>query len=121
MTAFADMFADQWETSMMTVHGETLTYITEAGATHTLTGMFVPRQDANEMDATWEVQARQAEAHIEKSLMTAITFTPGGDTITAGGVKYACIERDEGNGAVYRFLCERADLEAINHRGRTGY
>jgi hypothetical protein len=121
MTAFADMFADQWESSMMTMHEKTLTYITAAGNTYTRAGMFSPRKNANEMDATWEVQARQAEVYIEKSLMAAITITPGSDTITAGGVKYAVIEHDPGNGAVYRFLCERADLEAINHRGRAGY
>lgn len=118
MTTFADQFATQWPV-MISYHGETVTYITAAGATHSLTGMFVPRQNANEMDATWEVQARQAEVYVDVTSMAAITFTPGGDTITAGGVKYAVLERDTGNGAVYRFLCERVDLQSVNHRGRS--
>jgi hypothetical protein len=121
MTIFADMFATQWNASMMSYHGETLTYITEAGTTYTLTGMCVPRKDENQMDVTWEVQARQAEIYIDAASMSAITFTPGGDTITAGGVKYAALERDTGNGAVYRFLCERADLQSVHHRGRSGF
>ena len=118
MTTFADIFATQWAT-ITGVVGETVTYTDAAGSDTTHTAVVIPRQDAQDLEANWEVRARQAEVHIDASSVAAITFTPRVDTITsAGGVTYTVLERNEGNGAVYVYQCERSEVESIALRGR---
>ena len=116
-TPFADLFASQWPL-MLATHGESVTYTDALGAGHIVTAMFVPRHEDMALDNSWETRARQAELYVDVDSLSGVTCTPRQDTITARGVVYTVMERDEGNGAIYRYLLERQEVEAVQGYGR---
>jgi len=117
MTQFSDLYLAQWPV-MLGNFGEPAVYADASGAEHDVTAVVSPRSDAHALDVTWETQLRQAEILIAADELAEVSFTPRTDTITARGVTYTAMERDDHNGAVYRFRCERDDIDAVSLRGR---
>ena len=118
MTTFADLFISQWPL-LLAQFGETVTYTDASEDTHSVTAIVVPRQGTQPLDATWEELAKQAEVYIDADSVSDVTYTPRVDSITtAGGVTYIELDRPEGNGAIYRYVCERADVEGVQAYGR---
>jgi hypothetical protein len=116
-TSFAAAFAANWP-SVTAAFGESITYTDADNKSVTASGVVVPRSDTGDLETGWEVRARQVEVHIAMSALTGITFTPRIDTISARGITYTVMESVTDNGAVYRFLCEREEVDAVRGRGR---
>jgi hypothetical protein len=116
-TLFAALVETQWPI-MLAAHGESVTYTDADDDDVSVNAIITPRVEKNELDVTWDVQARQVEILIAADDLEGITFTPRVDTITARGVDYTITERVDHDGVIYRFLCERADLVNVQHRGR---
>lgn len=117
MTIYADMFAEQWP-QMEALISEAMVYADAAGTETAITGTFNQRTESSNLDDTWNVLARQCEIWITATELAGITITPRQDSILARGISYSVIERRPGNGAVEILLCERPDLEGVQHRGR---
>ena len=96
---------------------EAVVYTPGTGSPVNLTVIPIPGGDLNEMDASAEVRVRRCDFLVQMEDVALVTYTQGVDTITrANGVEYTVIERDVREGAVYRYLCDRVDLQGIQHR-----
>ena len=116
---FARQIATNWPI-MEAAFGDTATYTEGDGTETSVTVIPNLRTQGIELDVTWEVAAGQAEIAIAAASAPA-TYEAGVDTITLNGAVWAVLERVAGAGAVYVYLCEKRELQAVNHRGRTGY
>jgi hypothetical protein len=98
---------------------EAVVYTPATGSAVNLSVIPIPGGDLNEMDATAEVRVRRCDFLVKMEDVALVTYTQGRDVITrANGVAFSVLERDVGEGAVYRYLCERRDLEGVQLRGR---
>ena len=103
---------------MQGAYGISAVYTDSASATTTVTAIVTPRQDGESLSDSHEIRAKLADVYIDADSVTSITFTPRVDTISAGGVTYTVLSRDDGNGAVYRYECERETVNDISLRSR---
>jgi hypothetical protein len=116
MSLFASMIDKNWPV-MLTSHGQSSVYTSANGTTTTLTVIATGKPEALSLDDTWETAARQIEVHAAVSDAPA-TFTPREDTITLNGIVYTVLERADIGTGVYRYLCERKEIDAIALRSR---
>lgn len=113
---FTEQFGRQWPILTDTL-GETATLTPSVGAPVTFKCLVIGRAEDQSLDASWEEAARQLEVYAASSDAPAV-YTPREDTITVRGLTYTVMERQTQQGAVYRYLCERTEVDALQLRGR---
>ena len=113
---FATQIASNWPV-MEAAFGTTATYTESDSTTTTVTVIPNLRTQGIELDVTWEVAAGQAEIAIAAASAPS-SYSEGVDTITINGVVWTVLERIDGPGAVYIYLCDKRELYGVHHRGR---
>jgi len=116
-TEFSRQIATNWPV-MEAAFGDSGVYTDGDGTTTAVTVIPNLRTQGIELDVTWEVAAGQAEIAIAATSAPA-TYEAGIDTITVNSVVWAVLERVDGPGAVYVYLCDKRDLRSVSHRGRS--
>ena len=115
MSNFGYLFGRNWPV-MLAQFGESATYHGATGDV-VFTAVINGRDETQTLDVTWEVAARQIEVFAAASDIPADTRLLV-DEITARGATYTVIERVAGHGTIIRLLCERSEVETVQHRGR---
>ena len=96
--------------------GEYATY-TQDGVDTAFRATVQGRPEGLSLDVSWETLARQVEIFaLADDVPTECNVRV--DTITVRDVMYTVMERATTEGATYKFLCEREDVEAVSLRGR---
>lgn len=97
--------------------GEAATYIPASGDETEFTCTVTGRAETQTLDVAWEVSARQIEVYAAADDVPT-TYMPRRDVIEVRGDQYTILERTTSQGGIYRYLCERSEIESISHRGR---
>ena len=113
---FTEQFGRQWPVLTGTM-GEAATLTQPDGTATSFNCLAVGRNEEQNLDVSWEVAARQIEVYAAASDVPLV-YSAHQDTITVRGVTYTVMERQTQQDAVYKYLCEREDVEAVSLRGR---
>jgi len=110
------MMTGNWPV-MLGTHGEDAVYLAADGTETPLTVVVTGKPESLSLDDTFEMAARQVE------ILAAISEAPAAfaireDSITVRGQTYTVLDRSDGEGALYKYLCERSELGDVVHAGR---
>lgn len=98
---------------------EAVVYTPVTGTAVGLSVIPMPGGDAHEMEVSAEVRLRLCDFLVKSADVAGVVYTQGRDVIVrADGVAFSVIARDVGMAGVYRYKCERRDLEGVQWRGR---
>lgn len=116
MNTHSSRVAEAWQ-AHQSEFGVPVTYVSAAVSTD-FTAIVQGRNEMQSRDESWDVAARQIEVFVSAADAPAECAIRE-DYITTDGLSYVVIERQPYGNGLYRYLCERAELDVVTHRGRT--
>jgi len=116
MNPFVDAFLANFPV-MLSIRGEVATYVSADSTETEMQCVATTLSEDKSLDASWETAAKRLEVFAAVSDAPA-DYVPREDQIIVRGITYTVMDRVTDDGAVYRFLCEREEVDAVRGRGR---